>query len=69
MDEKKTEQDGKKWGGRRANAGRPRGKVKRSRTGKNNLANKNSSKVNYAIERHAKKLSKKLFLYVKNMLA
>lgn len=31
MDEKKTEQDGKKRGGRRANAGRPRGKVKRSR--------------------------------------
>jgi hypothetical protein len=38
-------------------------------TGNNFLAGKNYSKVNYAIERHAQKMSKKLFLPVKNMLA
>lgn len=38
-------------------------------TGNNFLADKNYSKVNYAIERHAQKMSKKLFLPVKNMLA
>ena len=31
MDEKKTEQNVKKRGGRRVNAGRPQGKVKRSK--------------------------------------
>ena len=38
-------------------------------TGNNFLADKNYSKVNYAIERHAKKMSKKLFLHVKDILA
>ena len=36
-------------------------------TGRNFSANKNYSKVNYAINRHAQKLKKELFLNVKNM--
>lgn len=38
-------------------------------TGNKFIADKNYSKVNYAIERHAQKMSKKLFLPVKGMLA
>ena len=37
-------------------------------SGRKYLPNKNFSKVNYAIERHAKKLDKKLFLKFKDML-